>query len=118
MNNLVEASDERFIRVFRGEEQLTSGSIYHHSESLTVSISDAHNQFVYEAIGGAIFDRGGCDGKRVANKPQAILKMPTSGDETISIVAGLCCIVMIKTHQSPPDHHDVFVVFPPHQQFP
>ena len=90
MNNLVEASDDRFIRVFRGEEMLTSGSIYHHSESLTVSISDSHNQFVYEAIGGAVFDKGGCSGKRVANKPQATLKMPTSGDETISIVAGLC----------------------------
>lgn len=99
MNNLVEASDDRFIRVFRGDEMLTSGSIYHHSESLTVSISDSHNQFVYEAIGGAVFDKGGCDGKRVANKPQAILKMPKSGDETISIVAGLCPVEKQKCAQ-------------------
>jgi hypothetical protein len=86
MNNAVVASDERTVKVFRGTEELVSGSIYHHSESLTVSISDTHDQYLYEATGGAKFEKGGCEGKRIADKKQAILKMPLTGDE--EIVAG------------------------------
>lgn len=88
MNNAVVASDERTVKVFRGTEELVSGSIYHHSESLTVSISDTHDQYLYEATGGAKFEKGGCEGKRIADKKQAILKMPLTGDDDIKIVAG------------------------------
>jgi hypothetical protein len=88
MNNAVVASDERTVKVFRGTEELVSGSIYHHSESLTVSISDTHDQYLYEATGGAKFEKGGCEGKRIADKKQAILKMPLTGEDDIKIVAG------------------------------
>lgn len=88
MNNAVVASDERVLKVFRGTEELVSGSVYHHSESLTVSISDTHDQFLFEAIGGAKFEKGGCEGKRIADKKQAVLKMPLSGEDEIKIVAG------------------------------
>ena len=88
MNNKVEASDERSIRVFRGDEELLSGSKYLLAESLTVSISDPSNQYVYEAVGGAVFLKGGCSGRRIANKPEVTLVMPTAGDEEIKIVAG------------------------------
>lgn len=98
MNNKVEASDDRFIRVFRGDEELMSGSRYHHSELLTVSISNTHDQFVYEALGGAIFEKGGCDGKRVADKPQALLKMPISGEENVRVVAGRCQLGRKMSH--------------------
>ena len=88
MNSIVEASDSRIIRVYRGGEELSSGSNYHPSEALSVSISDTNNQYVYEAVGGAVFEKGGCDGKRIANKPRATLVMPASGLGEIKIVAG------------------------------
>ena len=88
MNSKVEASSDRFILVHRGDEELASGSEYNPSEHLTVSISDAKNQYVYEAIGGAEFQKGGCEGRRIANKPKAVLVMPADGGGTIRIVAG------------------------------
>ena len=99
MNSVVESSDSRIIRVYRGEEELTSGSAYHPSEALSVGISDTNNQYVYEAIGGAIFEKGGCDGKRIANKPRATLSMPASGLGPIKIVAGflLKCALAVNS---------------------
>lgn len=91
MNNLVEASDSRNVRVYRGGDELTTGDAYHPSETLTVSINDTTKQYVYEANGGATFEKGGCGGKRIANKPKAVLVMPAAGVGEIKIVAGIYC---------------------------
>ena len=51
---------------------------------MTVSISEAKNQYVYEVSdGGAKFERGGCDGIRVADKPKATLVMPPKGTKAL-----------------------------------
>lgn len=64
--------------------QIDANNVYPHHyllESLTVSISDAKKQYVYEVTGGAKFEKGGCGGKRISNLPKVVLKMPVAGDE-------------------------------------
>ena len=85
MNNKAVASEERFVRVFRGIKELKSGDVYQPSESLTVSISEAKGQHVYEVSdGGARFENGGCEGRRIADKPKVTLVMPAKGAASTS----------------------------------
>ena len=85
MNNKAVASDERYVRVFRGTNELKSGDVYQPSESLTISISDTKPQYVYEVSeGGAKFEKGGCEGRRIADKPKVTLVMPAKGTATTS----------------------------------
>ncbi|RYG63556.1 hypothetical protein EON64_15705 [archaeon] len=78
MNEEVTQSDDRVIEVYRGNEQLQSGASYTPGEALTVKISDAQKEYVFEAWGGATFTGGGCAGRRIANKPSAEIVMPTA----------------------------------------
>ena len=85
MNNKAVASEERFVRVFRGTKELKSGDVYQPSESLTVSINEVKGQHVYEVSeGGATFEKGGCEGRRIADKPKVTLVMPAKGAATAS----------------------------------
>ena len=85
MNNKAVASDERYVRVFRGTNELKSGDVYQPSESLTISISDTKPQYVYEVSeGGAKFEKGGCEGRRIADKPKVTLVMPAKGAASTS----------------------------------
>ena len=85
MNNKAVASDERYVRVYRGTKELKSGDVYLPSESLTISINDAKPQYVYEVSdGGAKFEKGGCEGRRIADKPKVTLNMPAKGAASAS----------------------------------
>ena len=85
MNNKAVASEERYVRVFRGTKELKSGDVYQPSESLTISINEAKHQYVYEVSeGGAKFEKGGCEGRRIADKPKVTLNMPAKGAASAS----------------------------------
>eukprot|EP01031_Cornospumella_fuschlensis_P040683 gene40683-49602_t len=81
MNEEVILSEDRVIEVYRGAEQLQSGAEYVSGETLTVKISDTQKEYVFEAWGGAKFTGGGCEGRRIANKPSAEIVMPTTSPE-------------------------------------
>jgi hypothetical protein len=85
MNEDVILSESRIVEVYRGKTALKSGEdSYQPGEKLTVKISDASNQYVYEVNGKMTknnkhkveFSGGGCDGKRIANKPSVELSIP------------------------------------------
>jgi hypothetical protein len=88
MNNKAENSDERRIRVYRGNTELSSGDAYVPTETLTVSISDPKDQYVYEVSPNAKFERGGCNGQRIADRPKVTLHLPDIGKGSVEIVAG------------------------------
>lgn len=88
MNEKAILTNERFVRVFREEEELVSGkTIYVPDEVLTVQISDSTGQFVFESS-HAEFIGGGCKKKNRVNKNHAVLKMPESGTVNVTIKAG------------------------------
>jgi hypothetical protein len=74
MNEEAIQSDERSISVFRNDEQLEDNSKYSPGETLTVKISMSKNS-VFETE-NAKFEKGGCDGTRIANKASANLLLP------------------------------------------
>jgi hypothetical protein len=92
MNEEVRESDSRVIEVFRENKKLESNrDTFIPGEILTVRISDAGNQYVFEISGNeeAKFAKGGCKGKRIADKPKAQLSLPTSNThDPVKIVAG------------------------------
>jgi hypothetical protein len=92
MNEEVRESDSRVIEVFRENKKLESNhDAFIPGEILTVRISDAGNQYVFEVTGNeeAKFVKGGCKGKRIADKPKAQLSLPTSNThDPVKIVAG------------------------------
>ena len=90
MNNHVIESDEREIKVFRGDTELKTGDVYFASESLTESIDVAKNQYVYEVNedSGAKFEKGGCGGTRRADHKQAVLIMSDTPSKPVTIIAG------------------------------
>lgn len=88
MNEKAILTNERFVRVFRDDQELVSGkTVYVPSEVLTVQISDSTGQFVLEAS-HAEFVGGGCKKKNRVNKNHAVLKMPESGSVNVSIKGG------------------------------
>jgi hypothetical protein len=92
MNEEVQLSDDRHIEVFRDSQPLTSNKdSFILGEVLTVKVSNPLNQYVYEISGNseAKFLKGGCEGKRIADKPQVILQAPeTNNNDPVNIVIG------------------------------
>jgi hypothetical protein len=92
MNEEVQLSDDRHIEVFRDSQPLISNKdAFILGEVLTVKVSNPLNQYVYEISGNseAKFLKGGCKGKRIADKPQVILQAPeTNNDDPVNIVIG------------------------------
>jgi hypothetical protein len=92
MNEEVQLSEERHIEVFRDSQRLTSDKdSFILGEVLTVKVDNPLNQYVYEVSGNseAKFLKGGCKGKRIADKPQVILQTPeTNNNDPINIVVG------------------------------
>lgn len=87
MNEAAIATNERHVRVFRDETELTSSSVYVPSEVLSIQISDSTGQFVLESQ-HAEFVGGGCKHKNRVVKNHASLKMPESGTVNVTIKAG------------------------------
>lgn len=85
MNNEAGVSTDRALRVFRGDDQLTSDGVFTPGETLRVEISDEKGQFVIETSAGS-FEDGGCDGRRVIVSP-ANLVLP-SGSAEVALWAG------------------------------
>jgi hypothetical protein len=77
MNAEVFESPDRAVRVLRGNTELKNGDTYTPGEVLTVQITDSSPQYLFEVSAGK-FEKGGCDGVRIANKPSTSLTMPTA----------------------------------------
>jgi hypothetical protein len=90
MNEEVIESTERCVEVYRATHRLESGSSYVPGEELTLKINDTLNQYVFDVSGGAVLANGGCEGRRVANRPSVGLTMPLDPPKKgqVSIVAG------------------------------
>jgi hypothetical protein len=78
-------SDERRLIVFKdkGLTVLKSGDKYYPNDDLYVMLAGTPNkslQFVFEAT-NAVFDKGGCNGRRVANVKSSLLILPSSVTE-------------------------------------
>lgn len=87
MNEAAIMTNERSIRVFREDKEVSTGSVYVPNEILTVQISDSTGQFVLEAH-HAEFANGGCKKKSRVVKNHASLKMPESGSINVTLKAG------------------------------
>lgn len=92
MNADVFLSNDRTVRVFRGEDELFAQSndssllfFYKAGESLSIRVSDSKPQYVFETTAPATFEGGGCEGLRLANKPTATLFIPDDASQNISI---------------------------------
>jgi hypothetical protein len=92
MNQPVVDSTDYNIEVYRGEIKLSTGDEYIAGETLTVVIDGPESkrtQFVLEATGGARFEHGGCEGRRISDKKKAFLTMPAKSEtREVSIFAG------------------------------
>ena len=79
MGSSVKTSTTRTVSVLRNGVALASGANYVPGESLTVTISSASNEFVYQTDTGK-FVGGGCTGSvRIAGSATATLTAPASG---------------------------------------
>ena len=89
MNSEIGASSERLVKVLRGESELSSQDSYRLGETLTVTISNTNNQFVFDTV-NADFVGGGCKGKRIAGKKGKVVQlvMPSEGRLEVSVWAG------------------------------
>ena len=94
MGSAAVLSEEMLINVYRdnGAVELHSGDKYVPGEELIVVLHGPEQtgmQFVFEAT-NAVFNKGGCDGTRVANTKSAVLKLPidASTTSTVDIIAG------------------------------
>ena len=81
MNNKAVVSDDRVVSLYRDGKEIESGSMYQPGESLTMHISDSNDQFVFEASDGHFTDKkSGCKGKRIADKNDVEIIMPSGND--------------------------------------
>ena len=87
MNNRVITSNERSVHIYRDGVELSSGDAYIPTETLTVSISEAKDQYVYEITNGH-FERGGCNGLRIADRPKVLWHLPDIGTGKVEITVG------------------------------
>lgn len=94
MGSEAKFSAKRTIRVYRdeGRTMLDSGTEYIPGEMLLVVLFGPEErgiQFVFEAE-NAVFEKGGCDGKRIANVKVAKLIAPESSEEEndVHVIAG------------------------------
>lgn len=94
MGQPVQIDSTRRLRLFRGEEELLNGSLYHSSEKLSVQLEPYRaTQLVFEVIStcgsSAYFENKGntCNGKR-SNSQGAFLVMPYEENCVVTISCG------------------------------
>jgi hypothetical protein len=84
MGDLAVVSEERKVE-FRNEHNEVLEGTYEPGETLFAHIDDEKGQFVFDLGGdGALFpNKGGCEGKRVADLNDVLVKMPWTGEVTL-----------------------------------
>ena len=85
MSKLAQYSSSRTVSFSRSGTQITCGGTYNPGETLTISISNTANRFLFEVSGGASISGGSCSATRIDLSDSSVV-MPSSG--TVTAKAG------------------------------